>query len=98
MTRSRRTANPNGALFVERQEGQEVKELFSVQRLKRLTAAAVFIVTGIVTINAVPTLEIAWVSVILLLTIYLFAFEIVGVDVAAITIMDLLGLTTLLAP
>ncbi|MCB1877168.1 MAG: SLC13 family permease [Chromatiales bacterium] len=46
----------------------------------------------------VPTVEIAWVSAILLLTIYLFAFEIVGVDVAAVTVMVLLGLTTLLAP
>jgi di/tricarboxylate transporter len=42
--------------------------------------------------------EIAWVSTILLLTIYLFAFEVVGVDVAAATVMVLLGLTSLLAP
>ncbi|KPK12758.1 MAG: potassium transporter TrkA [Acidithiobacillales bacterium SG8_45] len=98
MTRSRRIPSRSGELLVEHQEDLEVKELFSVQRLKRLTAAAVFIIVGIVTINAVPTLEIAWVSVILLLTIYLFAFEIVGVDVAAITIMVLLGLTSLLAP
>jgi di/tricarboxylate transporter len=33
-----------------------------------------------------------------MLTIYLFAFEVVGVDVAAATIMVLLGLTSLLAP
>ncbi|WJW76812.1 SLC13 family permease [Thiohalobacter sp. IOR34] len=48
--------------------------------------------------QVVPTIEIAWVTAILLLTIYLFAFEIVEVDVAAVTIMVLLGLTTLLAP
>ncbi len=48
--------------------------------------------------SAVPTIEIAWVSIILILTIYLFAFEVVSVDVAAITVMVLLGLTTLLAP
>lgn len=46
----------------------------------------------------VPTREIAYVSAFLLLTIYLFAFEIVSVDVAAILVMVLLGLTGLLAP
>lgn len=40
----------------------------------------------------------AWVTGFLLLTIFLFAFEVVGVDVAAITVMVLLGLTSLLAP
>ncbi|MGB5440593.1 MAG: SLC13 family permease [Gammaproteobacteria bacterium] len=49
-------------------------------------------------VGAVPTREIAWVSCILLLTIYLFVFEIVGVDVAAICIMVLLGLMTLIGP
>ncbi|MGD8743562.1 MAG: SLC13 family permease [Granulosicoccaceae bacterium] len=34
----------------------------------------------------------------LLLTIYLFAFEVVGVDVAAVSVMVLLGLTSLFAP
>jgi di/tricarboxylate transporter len=48
--------------------------------------------------NMVPSLEIAWVMAFLILTIFLFAFEIVTVDVAAITIMLLLGLTDLLAP
>jgi len=48
--------------------------------------------------SVVPTPEIAWVSAILILTIYLFAFEVVGVDVAAVSIMVLLGLTSLLAP
>ena len=41
---------------------------------------------------------IAWVAALLLFTIYLFAFEVVGVDVAAATVMVLLGLTSLLAP
>ncbi|HEB55292.1 MAG TPA: SLC13 family permease [Gammaproteobacteria bacterium] len=53
---------------------------------------------GIFTANAVPSIEIAWVSALLLLTIYLFVFEIVSVDVAAISIMVLLGITSLLAP
>ncbi len=65
---------------------------------KNLIAAAVFGGVGIFLATVVPSLEIAWVMAILLLTIYLFAFEIVGVDVAAVTIMILLGLTGLLHP
>ncbi|MCG6862214.1 MAG: SLC13 family permease [Chromatiaceae bacterium] len=48
--------------------------------------------------NVVPTVQVAWVTGILLFTIYLFAFEVVEVDVAAATVMVLLGLTSLLAP
>lgn len=48
--------------------------------------------------TVVPSVQIAWVVGILLLTIYLFAFEVVGVDVAAASVMVLLGLTSLLAP
>ena len=65
---------------------------------KQLIAGIVFAVMARVLASVVPTVEIAWVSGILMLTIYLFAFELVGVDVAAITIMVLLGLTSLLAP
>ncbi|MGW8228966.1 MAG: SLC13 family permease, partial [Gammaproteobacteria bacterium] len=61
-------------------------------------AGTVFILAALYIASLVPTIEIAWVSAILLLTIYLFAFEVVGVDVAATTIMVLLGLTSLLAP
>ncbi|MCH7881597.1 MAG: SLC13 family permease [Proteobacteria bacterium] len=45
-----------------------------------------------------PSIEIAWVSALLILTIYLFSFEVVSIDEAAISIMVLLGLTSLLAP
>jgi di/tricarboxylate transporter len=45
-----------------------------------------------------PSTEIAWVTGILVFTIYLFVFEIVNVDETAITIMVLLGLSSLLAP
>jgi len=45
-----------------------------------------------------PSVEIAWVTGLLVFTIYLFIFEIVTVDEAAITIMVLLGLSSLLAP
>jgi di/tricarboxylate transporter len=65
---------------------------------RQLIGAAVFVAFAFWLITVVPSIEIAWVSAILLLTIYLFAFEVVGVDVAAVTIMVLLGLTSLLAP
>lgn len=65
---------------------------------KQLFAAGIFAMLAIYMAWIVPTVEIAWVSAILVLTIYLFAFEIVGVDVAAFSIMVLLGLTSLLAP
>ena len=67
----------------------------SKQTIKRAIAAVIFIIIGVILSNVVPSTEIAWVSAILLLTIYLFAFEIVPVDVAAVTIMVLLGLTGL---
>lgn len=65
---------------------------------KQIIAAVVFAVLAAYLASIVPTVEIAWVSAILVLTIYLFAFEVVGVDVAAATVMVLLGLTSLLAP
>jgi di/tricarboxylate transporter len=64
----------------------------------RLIGAAVFLLIGIVLEARVPTNEIAWVSFILLLTIYLFVFEIVDVDVAAVSIMVLIGLLSLVGP
>ncbi|WP_051222229.1 SLC13 family permease [Neptunomonas japonica] len=66
--------------------------------VKQMVSAGLFLFLAVFIGQLVPTLEIAWVSAVLLLTIYLFAFEIVDVDVAAATIMVLLGLTTLLAP
>ena len=65
---------------------------------KQLIAAIIFTLLAIYLASVVPTIEIAWVSAVLVLTIYLFAFELVGVDVAAATVMVLLGLTSLLAP
>jgi len=75
-----------------------LSNLLSRQSLKRLIAAVIFIIIGIVMARAVPSVEIAWTGAVLLLTIFLFVFEIVGVDVAALSIMVLLGLTTLFAP
>ncbi len=65
---------------------------------KQDLAAALFAIMAIYLAGIVPSIEIAWVSGFLLLTIFLFAFEVVSVDVAAITVMVLLGLTSLLAP
>jgi di/tricarboxylate transporter len=65
---------------------------------KRLLGAAVFTGVGFKLIGIVPTPEVAWVSSILLLTMYLFVFEILEVDVAAVCIMVLLGLMTLVGP
>ncbi|MES9944020.1 MAG: SLC13 family permease [Candidatus Thiodiazotropha sp.] len=65
---------------------------------KQLIAAILFAALAGFLSTVVPTVEIAWVGAILVLTIYLFAFEVVGVDVAAATVMVMLGLTSLLAP
>jgi len=65
---------------------------------KQMIAAAIFFSLAVLLATVVPNIEIAWVTGILILTIYLFAFEIVSVDVAAVSIMVLLGLTTLFAP
>jgi len=65
---------------------------------KQLIAGILFGVAALYLATIVPTVEIAWVTGILLFTIYLFAFEVVEVDVAAATVMVLLGLTSLLAP
>jgi len=72
--------------------------LSSTVNKKQAIAALVFLAAAVLMAQVVPTTEIAWVSAILLFTIYLFAFEVVGVDVAAATVMVLLGLTTLVAP
>ncbi len=66
--------------------------------LKQLIAAGIFALIAIGLAFVSPSTEVAWVVAILVLTIYLFAFEIVDVDVAAVCIMVLLGLTSLFAP
>ena len=61
-------------------------------------AGAIFILTGFYLATVTPSVEIAWVCAFLLLVIFLFAFELVPVDVAAILVLVLLGLTSLVAP
>ena len=65
---------------------------------KQIIAGIVFAIMAVALAFVVPTIEIAWVTAVLMLTIYLFAFEVVGVDVAAASVMVILGLTSLLAP
>lgn len=60
--------------------------------VKKIVAAILFALFALITAGVVPNPEIALVCAILLLTVYLFTFEIVGVDVAAISIMVLIGL------
>lgn len=66
--------------------------------IKRIAGALIFIIVGVLLARIVPTQEIAWITGILLLTIYLFVFEIVDVDIAAVSIMVLLGLMTIIGP
>ncbi len=64
----------------------------------RLAGAAVFVIIELMLSEVFPSREISWVTAILLLTIYLFVFEIVAVDVAAVSIMVLLGLLSFIGP
>ena len=77
---------------------EQVRSCPGCLTLKQWIAAGVFTAVGLYLATVVPTIEIAWVTGILLLTIYLFAFEVIEVDVAAASVMVLLGLTSLLAP
>lgn len=76
----------------------ESDQVTSSVNIKKITAGALFALFALYLASIVPSIEIAWVSAILVLTIYLFAFEVVEVDVAAASIMVLLGLSSLLAP
>ena len=81
--------------------GKRVKKILlfgHVLTEKQAIAGFLFALGTIWLMGMVPSVEIAWVSAVLMLTIYLFAFEVVDVDVAAVTVMVLLGLSTLLAP
>lgn len=59
---------------------------------KILIAAVCFLLVWGAAAMVAPGIEVAVVLGILLLTVFLFAFEVVGVDVAAVSIMVLLGL------
>ncbi|MDT3736433.1 MAG: SLC13 family permease [Denitratisoma sp.] len=61
---------------------------------RTVVAAVLFALAAAGVAAVVPSREIAVVFAILLLTVYLFAFEVVGVDVAAVSVMVLLGLVS----
>jgi len=65
---------------------------------KAVIGGLLFVLLALYLAGVAPSVEVAWVTAILLLTIYLFAFEIARVDIVAICIMVLLGLSDLLAP
>jgi len=60
--------------------------------IKLLVFAGIFLLLWWLVAAVVPTKEIAVVFGVLLLTVFLFAFEVVGIDVAAVSILVLLGL------
>jgi di/tricarboxylate transporter len=61
-------------------------------------AAVLFLLVGWVLTSIAPSFEIAWILALLLLTVFLFSFEIVSIDIAAMCIMVMLGLSSILAP
>jgi hypothetical protein len=69
----------------------------SVESIRKIVAALVFSGFGSYLFQVAPTTEIAWVCCILLLTIYLFVFEIVGVDVGVGADPAVFALTVALA-
>lgn len=66
--------------------------------IKKIIAFVLFSALAFYLASISPSITVAWVVAILVFTIYLFVFEVVGIDVAAISIMVILGLSTLLAP
>ncbi len=62
---------------------------------KKNIPAIIFAVFAVWLSTIAPTTPIAWMLGILVLTIYLFAFEVLEVDETAITIMIILGLSSL---
>jgi len=66
--------------------------------IKQAPSLIIFIILGAFLASVSPSIQVAWVVILLVLTIYLFAFEVVDVDVAAISVMVLLGLSSLFFP
>ena len=61
-------------------------------------AAIGFLLIGYMLTSIAPNIEIAWVLSLLLLTVFLFSFEIIPIDIAALTILVMLGLSSIMAP
>ncbi|MEM5528474.1 SLC13 family permease [Gammaproteobacteria bacterium AS21] len=71
---------------------------FNKEVIKKIISGVFFVVLSLAISFIVPSVQIAWVVSVLLITIYLFAFEVVRIDIAAICVMVFLGLTSMLAP
>ena len=63
-----------------------------------MLGALLFLMLAIYIGYIAPSIEIAWVMAILIFTVYLFVFEVVPIDIAALAVMVFLGVTTLIAP
>ena len=74
-----------------------MKDKIKAQK-KKIIAGLVFLAAALLMATIVPTIQMSWVLGLLILNFYLFAFEVLEVDVTAISIMVLLGLSTLFAP
>ncbi len=61
-------------------------------------AALFFLIIGWMLTSIAPSVEVAWVLSLLLLAVFLFSFEIIPIDISALSILVMLGLTTLAAP
>lgn len=77
---------------MNRKEGKEGKVL-----LKTVFAVLFFLLILYIVAKA-PSIPVAWVCGVLIVTIYVFVFEIVAIDVAAICVMVFLGLTLWIYP
>lgn len=77
---------------MSRKEGKEGKIL-----LKTVFAVLFFLLVLYIVAKA-PSIAVAWVCGVLVATIYVFVFEIVAIDVAAICVMVFLGLTLWIFP
>ena len=87
--------------MTEKTETSSTPSLAQIKKrdlIKKVVALGIFALLAAYFASVSPSITIAWVVGILVLTIYLFVFEIVDIDVAAISIMVILGLTSLFAP
>jgi len=99
-------ASPNPLISQEQsvvaaQSKSKFSYLFHVKQkltFKNTFSGILFLLLSLGMSFIVPSVQVAWVVAVLLMTIYLFAFEIVRIDIAAIGVMVFLGLTSVLAP
>ena len=89
---------PDNAVSMQVSSEPEVPKSAAKSYRKSLIGLLCFGLLTVWLASVAPGTEIAWVCGILMLTIYLFVFEVVEVDVAAVSVMVLLGLLSLIGP